>query len=399
MEKQKWGIVSRALLASCLASSGAAFASDHIDGPVTTKHRVADLSDLYVYPTPGKEGFVTIILNAYPVVPPPGHFDDKVTYKISVRRAAIAGEAGAPRIETSADGELTLRCSFVTPRTHEKHVATCETSTGMRSRVTFNSTKSAGGDFPLFAGMRTDPFFFDALWSAAATKGRLLPAKGLDTMDSLNVLSLVMELPVARLFPGHSLLAFAAEAFAQDKPSAPIRRTDRLGRPEITNVSLFSPKGAEELRDAYNGEGTFEVSAARMATYRERLARNVAFYDGLDGKAEWSPKGIESLTTLLLEDFLVVDMAKPCDENSFLEIERSLLKGVKPTSCGGRRPTDDIMDTMYTLYVAGLNGARVGDGVDKPSRELAKEFPYLVAPEVGAGARVKAAVARKLLGI
>ena len=76
------------LLAVAIALAGAASASDHIDGPVTTAHRVADLSDLYAFPTPGRPGSLTIILNAYPLVPRDGHFSDKVSYGILVRRAA-----------------------------------------------------------------------------------------------------------------------------------------------------------------------------------------------------------------------------------------------------------------------------------------------------------------------
>src|SRR5262245_13054084 len=36
-------------------------ASDHLDGPVTTARRAADLTDLFAYPTPGQPGFLTII--------------------------------------------------------------------------------------------------------------------------------------------------------------------------------------------------------------------------------------------------------------------------------------------------------------------------------------------------
>jgi hypothetical protein len=47
-------------------------ASDHIDGSATSKHRVVDLSDLYAFPTPQKSGFLTIILDMYPLVSPRG---------------------------------------------------------------------------------------------------------------------------------------------------------------------------------------------------------------------------------------------------------------------------------------------------------------------------------------
>ncbi len=37
-------------------------ASDHLDGPATSKDRVTDLSDLYAFPTPQAPGFLAIVL-------------------------------------------------------------------------------------------------------------------------------------------------------------------------------------------------------------------------------------------------------------------------------------------------------------------------------------------------
>jgi hypothetical protein len=83
---------------------------------------------------------------------------------------------------------------------------------------------------------------------------------------------------------------------------------------------------------------------------------------------------------LLLADFLVVDTSKPFAEDTFLEIERAVLAGRPHTTCGGRPLTDDIVDTLYTVLVGGLDGARISDGVDQPTRPPSRNFPYLVAP-------------------
>jgi hypothetical protein len=55
-----------------LASSGLK-ASDHIDGPVTQKNRVADLTDFFAFSTPNKPGFLSLIIDTYPVVSSHGH--------------------------------------------------------------------------------------------------------------------------------------------------------------------------------------------------------------------------------------------------------------------------------------------------------------------------------------
>ena len=86
------------------------------------------------------------------------------------------------------------------------------------------------------------------------------------------------------------------------------------------------------------------------------------------------------MTELLLADFLVVDVTKPFAEDSFLEIERAVLAGRPHTTCGGRSLNDDIVDTLYTVLVGGIDGPRISDGVDQATQPATHSFPYLVRP-------------------
>jgi hypothetical protein len=273
----------------------------------------------------------------------------------------------------------------------------------MVAEAGFNQVGEAkpGEPMRLFAGMRTDPFFFNSDWAtAASTKGKILPPKDDNVMNRINVLSLVMEVDLAKLFGGSvPMVAVAAEAFAQDNPQAPVRRMDRLGRPEITNVSLVAGEGAADLRDQYNLDQPFRVSKANQDAYRERLVKNIAYYDALDGKKAWIDTDRDLLANLLVDDFLLVDLAKPCTGSTFLEIEKALVAHKPHQSCGGRLPDDDIMDVLFTLYIAGLNGERVRDGVDAPARPASSAFPYLQEPDLSVIAKGKAFLARKILGI
>jgi hypothetical protein len=160
-----------------------------------------------------------------------------------------------------------------------------------------------------------------------------------------------------------------------------------MGRPEIKNFILqdkkFDPVNQElEIRDLYNAEDAFNLSPDYIGAYRARLNANLAFFDRLDGKTDWPPddQGVHPLTELLLADFLVVDTSKPLSDGSFLEIERAVLTGRPHITCGGRPPDDDIVDTLYTLLVGGLDGPRISDGVDRPTQPATRSFPYLVAP-------------------
>ena len=120
-----------------------------------------------------------------------------------------------------------------------------------------------------------------------------------------------------------------------------------------------------------------------MLFRRGSVLRHLAFWDGLDGKTDWplDAHGKHPLTELLLADFMVIDVSKPYADGTYLEIERMLLKGVPPHTCGGRWLNDDSIDTFLTLLVNGGNGPRISDGVDQATVPASRTFPYLAPPE------------------
>ena len=120
--------------------------------------------------------------------------------------------------------------------------------------------------------------------------------------------------------------------------------------------------------------------------YRARMNANLAAIDRLDGKTDWplGPDGDHPLTELLLDDYLVVDVSKPSAEDSYFEIERALLQGRPPETCGGRSLNDDVMDTLYTLLINAGKGPRISDGVDQATKPASSVFPYLALPNASA---------------
>jgi hypothetical protein len=371
-------------------------ASDHLDGPATSKDRVTDLTDLYAFPTPRAPGFLTIILDMYPVVAATGHFSDKVAYTLHVRRAAIRG-GGEPGFDTS--DEVAIRCTFVTPTDHSVHTATCKTESGASATVNTEEVLPLGsGDgLHLFAGHRSDPFFFNAVFAAAFSKGKLVTPRDQDIMKSTNSLAVVIDVEVKKLFPSNppSLLALSADSTTQDSAEAPVRRLDRLGRPEITNVAMAANGEDPDLRDQYNADRPFEVSADHARVYRERVAKNLALFDRADGRSDWTDENRLALAGLLVDDFLVVDVARPCDQPAYLEVERSVLAHAPYRTCGGRKPAEDVMDTLFGLYAGGIDGKPIGDGVDHSSRPLYDQFPYLAPPDASPESAVKTTVLGK----
>jgi hypothetical protein len=137
-----------------------------------------------------------------------------------------------------------------------------------------------------------------------------------------------------------------------------------------------------EIRDLYNMEDAFHLADAYLGAYRARLDANLAFWDGLDGKADWATNGGgHPLSELMLADYLVVDLAKPYVEHgSFLEIELAARRGETHETCGGRALNDDVMDMIFTQLVNAGNGPVIRDGVDHSSKPASRSFPYLRAP-------------------
>src|SRR5262249_40404168 len=147
-----------------------------------------------------------------------------------------------------------------------------------------------------------------------ATRRLAFLPKGTNTLDGLDILTIVVDLDVAKVLGPAAGTVFAVAAETVTAGPYPLR-LERLRRPEVKNI-LLSDNGVDtankvvDLRDLYNQEDPFRPSPTYLGAYRARLNANLAFFDGLDGKLDWSvsPDGNHPLTELLLADFLVVDV-------------------------------------------------------------------------------------------
>ncbi|MCA9704475.1 MAG: DUF4331 family protein [Myxococcales bacterium] len=369
-----------------LAPRGVTHASDHVDGPIATGEPVSDITDLYAFPTAGRPGHLTVVLDVYPLVSGRGHFSDRVRYEVLIRRARTRGSGLSAGFHTL--GEYRVSCSFETPHGWlSTHRVTCQSTAGTTVTAAVDEIRPVepSSGLRVFAGRRSDPFFLDTEWfTSVSEQGVLLEPKGNNGLEHMNVLSIVLEVDVAAELPAAagSLLAVAAQTTTTDAESGPARRLDRVGRPEITNVGMVARERAE-LKPRYNTEDPFDVAADALPAYRERLRENVDWYDGTDGVRQWTEAERDALVELLLDDFLVVDTSPDCTGAGFFELEAALLRDEPSTSCGGRTLDDDVMDTLYTLLVNRGLGPEIHDGVSRATQPPAASFPYLAAPNDG----------------
>ena len=240
----------------------------------------------------------------------------------------------------------------------------------------------------VFSGLISDPFFMD-VEAALRTdmSGKLSFDTVVNTVELRDVLSVVVEVPFAAIvehFDGVTLVGAIAETLVTRR-GKPIR-LERLGRPEIKNVIMANPMRdprtmGVELRDLYNRENAFALSNVYRPLYESRLDANLAFWDGLDGKTAWplAPDGHHPLRNLLMDDFLILDLAHAFAPGAFLEIERALVKSRRHESAGGRWLDDDIFDELV-MFVNGDGAGRLGDGVDAPTKPASLSFPYVREP-------------------
>lgn len=371
-------------------------ASDHIDGKITIKHAVVDITDLYAFPDPKQTHQLILVMNAYPFAPRTAHFTERVQYNF-VTRQLTPQENGL-----QSHHEQRISCTFATPKTQKTQHINCQTTTGLTVSNAIDDTQggTSNAGFKVFAGRRADPFFVNVDWLlSAGREGKLLAATdGDDSFKNMNVLSIVLSLDINKLYPNTSpsLLAISAETLTQDEPQAAWRRLDRKGRAEISNVTL-APNGGV-IQDQYNAENTFAIDDKNKQLYQKAMLKSLRYYDQLDQKIDWQPAKQQALVNYLLDDYLIVDMSKPCQlGEEYLSIENALLAGKAHTSCGGRHLNDDIIDRIFSLYVNADTGNTIRDGVNQPSATISTTFPYLAEPENGWLAAFKAFITRTVI--
>jgi Domain of unknown function (DUF4331) len=361
--------------------------SDHISGPRALADPIADITDVYAFPSPERPGHLALVVNTLPFAQPSDLFSDGLIYRFRLR-PLTRGAAGDPAPFVVGEQESRFDCVFFDPEVGAGQEGTCSTPAG--DVVPFRVGDEQGGagqGVRVFAGPRWDPFIMDApaALKTIATGALAFTDPGSIYLDGKNVLGLVVEVDCEQFLPGAELVGVVAETLTRGRFNV---RIERVGRPEVKNMML-APKQFDqvnrdlEIRDLYNMEDGFQLENGYLGAYRARLNANLAFWDGLDGKTDWpsNEEGSHPLTELVLADFLAVDVTKPyADQGSCLEIERAVREGRAHETCGGRAPNDDVMDTLFTLMINAGAGPVIRDGVDQSSRPASRSFPYLALP-------------------
>jgi Domain of unknown function (DUF4331) len=363
--------------------------SHHISGPRAVAEPIADITDLYAFPSPERPGRLVLVLNTMPFAPATARFSDALLYRIRIREL-IRNEPDAPAPFSPTGDDIVIDCVFSTPEPEDGGVqhCTCTLPGGVTVTVEVDDDRGAGSNGTrVFAGPRWDPFILDApaMLKTIAAEKLAFTDPGSIYLDGKNVLGLVIEIDCATVLGDVDLVGVAAETLTRGTLNV---RLESAGRPEVPNMMLgptqFDRVNRDlEIRDLYNMDDAFHPAHVYEGAYRARLNANLAFWDGLDGNVDWplDEHGAHPLTELVLADFLVVDVRKPyAEQGSFLEIELAARAGRQHETCGGRTLNDDVMDKLLTLLINAGQGPTIRDGVDQATRPASPTFPYLATP-------------------
>jgi hypothetical protein len=198
-----------------------------------------------------------------------------------------------------------------------------------------------------FAGVRSDPFFFDLLGFSNG-----LEFSGADFFVDKNVFSIVLDVP-------NELLGSTPQVGVWTRTLVPmmlqpdhLTQVDQVGRPAIG--TLFA------LGHDRNLFATTYPAAQPMKVTSIGLTFAELFYSELQRLGGYSAKQALAMAERLLPDVLSFDYS--CADGFW----------------NGRRLYDDVMDVLLQLVTNGrITSDRVG-----PHQDYLAEFPYLGQPHV-----------------
>jgi hypothetical protein len=359
--------------------------SDHVDGPRQIGEPATDLTDLFAFTSPENPAHTVLAANVFPSAGVTAMFSNAVNHSIVIRRMTVAGVGNAAKF-TPGDKEYRFSCQFsvlehgTDSKPVQRGTLTCPDGQVLHFVVNDeNGASTPDGTFRVFAGLRSDPFFL--AWLVRDLK------KIPNLLQHDNVLAIVIEFDTQRVLnPSEgSLFGAIAETSPLSGTASPIGheppRFDWVGRPEQTNMRLNNPalEGTDDVRDLWNQQTPFAMAEEIKPLFRKRLKDSLTNWDMRDGKADWSPDALDAAVNVYLDDFMLFDVSKPMSDTSYLEIEKSTLRG-KPYATGGGRTVDaNVVDMMITWMVNDDKEFMQG-GATSATKPGMKTFPYEASP-------------------
>jgi hypothetical protein len=313
-----------------------------------------DLTDLYTFPKPGEAGKSIFIMNVHPSVgfSPAGPttevpFATDAVYELKIDTDGDFVADIAYRVRFTAD-ENGAQTATVRRVEGAQAAGTGDAGQTIIEGAPVSTTREAfvteAGDYRIFAGWRSDPFFFDTLGAL-----NNLQFTGADFFIDKDVCSIVLEVPNSAL------------------------GAQKMGVWHRT-VDGASGKWVQADRGALASQSVFltgDEGAAYEAGQPSDDARFIAvFAHSLEHTGGYTPEAAKRAAGLLLPDILPYDPSKAASY-----------------PVNGRSLTDDAIDVFLAILT---NGKVTRDNVGHHT-DLLASFPYVGAPHRDRSAQLVAA--------
>ncbi len=360
LERRWVAVVLATLLMALAAAPTIGFGADHLDAPGLTSpggDGALDVADIYAFEAADDTNTV-LAMTTNPAAGALSSEDFSTTgeYHINIDQDGDAiADLSAKFTFAGSEGGQTVSMYWVSDGT-ETLAATGETG----------ETLDIDGGGQLFAGLRSDPFFFDLGGFLGTVEGQgdrqLNDGDETDPFADFNVNAIVLEVPDAVL--GGAIGVWGATFLNGSQ-------VDRMGRPAINTVVNSSGPLVQAPSEAKN---IFNSSAPQddVANFTDAVVSALQTFSSLDAEGAYADAQAGALAGVLLPDVLTYDTDTAA-----------------AGPLNGRTLTDDVIDVELRIVTGGdplglfddrdADGAINTDGIG-PHDDLLSSFPYLGEP-------------------
>lgn len=335
-----------------IGSPGGAFAPNSVNGE-------RDINDVYAFQGADASRTVLVMTTNPAINLFGGKFGSNVRYILNVDNDgdAVQDLAYVVRFDDGAAGNQNYT---VTRYTGANAVSLAHGNVRGAGSTAGNGTTSLKGDGRAFAGVRSDPFFFD-LTGFVGTLFNIgsddLGVNPTDFFTPLNTNAIVIEVPDDQL--GGAIGVWGQTTFWNGSEWA---AGDQMGRPAINtvfNTSLVDA-GASTTKNQFNATPPSQQRTAFGGKFRTNMIVTLTNINAVlgTGAPDYTVAQAEGLADFLLPDVLTYDTA-------------TVAGGLN-----GRDLDDDVIDIELGITT---NGSVTSDGVG-PHTDYLTSFPYLGVP-------------------
>jgi Domain of unknown function (DUF4331) len=363
-------------------------AADHLDAPALggatangqiaphSEHGDRDINDVYVFRAPDNSRRTVLAVTVNPAINLfGGNFGTNVRYIINVdkngdEKPDLAYVARFGRVDRDDDDRFPEQDYRITKYTG-RNARSLESGTTVAWGESNEGSASTRNSLKAWAGVRSDPFFFDLtgfigtttkLTTGTAVGGDALGSNPTDFFATLNTNAIVLSIPNSQL-PD----TIGVWATTQYRSDGRWKAADQMGRPAINTV--FNPAADKNL---FNRTPPSRQATASNGKFRTNVINGLKFFSSLDSEGAYSDAQAGALASVLIPDVLVYSRSSSL-----------------PAPLNGRALADDVIDVELNVTTGGdplglfadrdATGAVPGDGVG-PHTDYLSRFPYLGKP-------------------